>query len=53
MPQAHGVLGRIYGAMFIGIAVGPLISSYIIYLAGQDNPLLVFYICLVRIDISG
>ncbi|GME38956.1 putative membrane protein [Neofusicoccum parvum] len=37
-------VGRMHGAMFIGIAVGPAMSSAIIAGSGQKSPLLVFYI---------
>ncbi|KAF2087192.1 MFS general substrate transporter [Saccharata proteae CBS 121410] len=45
-------IGRIHGSMFIGIAVGPIISSFIVSLSGQKTPLTVFYVCLVMRGIS-
>ncbi|KAF2838561.1 MFS general substrate transporter [Patellaria atrata CBS 101060] len=45
-------IGRVYSAMFIGIGVGPLISGYITSLAGNDHPLLVFYLCMFMRGLS-
>ncbi|KAF2144532.1 uncharacterized protein K452DRAFT_143399 [Aplosporella prunicola CBS 121167] len=45
--QRNVEVGRMQAAMFIGIAVGPAISSAIVGSSGQKSPLLVFYICLV------
>ncbi|KAK8156577.1 major facilitator superfamily domain-containing protein [Phyllosticta citrichinensis] len=39
--------GRVHGVLFIGIAVGPALSSVILKASGQDSPLLVFYICII------
>ncbi|OJD35916.1 tetracycline-efflux transporter [Diplodia corticola] len=45
-------VGRMHGAMFIGIAVGPAISSAIVAGSGQKSPLLVFYLGLAMRVIS-
>ncbi|KAI9710473.1 MAG: Hippocampus abundant transcript 1 protein [Bogoriella megaspora] len=39
-------IGRLHGAMFIGIAVGPLLSTLVSKIGGQKLPLLVFYVSL-------
>ncbi|KAL9096441.1 MAG: hypothetical protein Q9165_001438 [Trypethelium subeluteriae] len=39
-------IGRLHGAMFIGIAVGPLLSTLISKIGGSKLPLLVFYVSL-------
>ncbi|KAK7529892.1 major facilitator superfamily domain-containing protein [Phyllosticta citribraziliensis] len=39
--------GRVHGVLFIGIAVGPALSSVILKASGQESPLLVFYICII------
>ncbi|KAF9639309.1 Major facilitator superfamily domain general substrate transporter [Lasiodiplodia theobromae] len=45
-------VGRMHGAMFIGIAVGPAMSSGIVAGSGQKSPLLVFYLGLAMRAIS-
>ncbi|KAK8196974.1 major facilitator superfamily domain-containing protein, partial [Phyllosticta capitalensis] len=44
--------GRVHGVLFIGIAVGPALSSLILKASGQESPLLVFYICIVARSLS-
>lgn len=38
--------------MFIGICVGPLLSSIVTKLGGDDHPLLVFFICITMRSLS-
>ncbi|KAI9685270.1 MAG: Hippocampus abundant transcript 1 protein [Bathelium mastoideum] len=46
-PSIRSVqIGRLHGAMFIGIAVGPLLSTFVSSLGGNRIPLLVFYVAL-------
>ncbi|TKA67199.1 hypothetical protein B0A49_04512 [Cryomyces minteri] len=45
-------IGRIHGAMFIGISVGPLLSSWLSTVGGRRGSLLVFYMCLTMRTIS-
>ncbi|KAF2758129.1 MFS general substrate transporter [Pseudovirgaria hyperparasitica] len=45
-PERRNMLiGRMHGSMFIGISIGPLLSSLIILRSASTSPLLVFYIC--------
>lgn len=39
-------IGRVHGAMFIGIAIGPLLSNALASIGGQAHPLIVFYVCM-------
>lgn len=46
-PSTRSIqIGRLHGAMFIGIAVGPLISTLVSKIGGTKIPLLVFYVSL-------
>ena len=47
VPTVRSIqIGRLHGAMFIGIAVGPLLSTLVSKIGGTKIPLLVFYVSL-------
>ena len=46
-PSTRSIqIGRLHGAMLIGIAIGPLLSTVVSKIGGTNLPLLVFYVAL-------
>ena len=48
MEDRNVALGWFHGSMFFGMAAGPAAGGYLGMIGGKSNPLLIFYVGLVR-----